>query len=122
MKKHFPGLKFTVLRSIDFDSNSEINNDDFIALDSTDRFPHELPCDVVEMDMDMDVMRKYVNPKTGKIYLLYDSPHGNKKIAYTVYGENVIDDYTFGDVIDGMEEVTDMDVEDIRREYRLVAL
>lgn len=122
LKKHFPGLKFTVLRSIDFDSNSEINNDDFIALDSTDRFPHELPCDVVEMDMDMDVMRKYVNPKTGKIYLLYDSPHGNKKIAYTVYGENVIDDYTFGDVIDGMEEVTDMDVEDIRREYRLVAL
>lgn len=123
LKKQFPGLKFMIgfpllsnMNLIEIGSKESMAQTALGFNGSSGVLSEEI------VDMDMDVMRKYINPKTGKIYLLYDSPHGNKKIAYTVYGENVIDDYTFGDVIDGMEEVTDMDVEDIRREYRLVAL
>ena len=67
----------------------------------------------------IEKMKKYVDEKTGKIYLIPDSTDAP---VYTLYGDNVVADYTIGDVIEAMEPATGITVDDIRNDYRLVAL
>lgn len=73
----------------------------------------------LEVGFVIEKMKKYVDEKTGKIYLIPDSTDDP---VYTLYGDNVVADYTIGDVIEAMEPATGITVDDIRNDYRLVAL
>lgn len=73
----------------------------------------------LEVGFVIEKMKKYVDEKTGKIYLIPDSADDP---VYTLYGDNVVADYTIGDVIEAMEPATGITVDDIRNDYRLVAL
>lgn len=101
----YPSLKVELYR---------YNTRDFI---NPGLMPYEL-CDFRPEDM-----KKFVDPKTGKTYLLRAITGQGKKFAFTLYDQNVINDYTFDNIIKQMPVATDETVETIRRDYqRLIAL
>lgn len=83
-------------------------------------------------DFDFERMTKFVDPKSGKTYLMPKKPVivnpvtlkaavNSKPIAYTLYDQRVINDYTFQGYIDKME-TANTSVEYIRENFRLIAL
>ena len=73
-------------------------------------------------EFDMSNMSKYMDPLTGKIYLLTIVPLTGEKRAYTLYDENVINDYVFRDLINNLPFNNNVDLNIIRNQYYIVAL
>ena len=71
-------------------------------------------------DINLHEMKRYLDRESGKMYLLFDCPDGSK-VAYTIYDPSIMNDYTISNIVKNMPHVT-MDVDAIRRNYRLVAL
>lgn len=76
--------------------------------------------DLSEADINLHEMKRYLDRESGKMYLLFDCPDGSK-VAYTIYDPSIMNDYTISNIVKNMPHVT-MDVDAIRRNYRLVAL
>lgn len=66
-------------------------------------------------------MKKFVDEYTGKTYLL-STTLGNEKYAFTLFDEGIIRDYTFDDFINSLDTASDVDIDDIRREYIIIGL
>lgn len=67
-------------------------------------------------------MRKFTDSTTGKIYLLTTVTENGKKLAYTLYDSNVINDYIFEDLINSLPVDKNATLKSIREEYYLIAL
>ena len=76
----------------------------------------------VKYDTDFSTAKKHIDPTSGKIYILTTKKNGNKKIAYTIYCDNIIDDYCMREYLDKIPTVNNISVGYIRRNYRLIAL
>lgn len=66
-------------------------------------------------------MKKFVDEYTGKTYLL-STTLGNEKYAFTLFDEGIIRDYTFDDFINSLDTASDVDIDDIRRDYIIIGL
>lgn len=72
-------------------------------------------------DFILENMSKYVDPKTGKTYILTTTSDGIKK-AYTLYGDYVINDYIFDDLIKNIPDNDEVNIDIIRRDYYIFGL
>lgn len=64
---------------------------------------------------------KFIDTQTGKIYLLRTT-YENKKLAFSIYGEYAINDYGMEKLIEKTPLADNMDLETIKKEYRIIAL
>lgn len=64
---------------------------------------------------------KFIDAQTGKIYLLRTT-YEHKKLAFSIYGEYVINDYGMEKLIEKTPLAENMDLETIQKEYRIIAL
>lgn len=72
--------------------------------------------------LDLNDATKFIDPESGKIYILSKSKYNGKKVVYTLYNEDVVNDYTLKDVIKRIPENKKVTLSKIRRDYRLEAL
>ena len=72
--------------------------------------------------------KKFIDNETGKTYILttgYSSSDEEKqfgKMAFTLYSEEIIDDYNFEEIINKMPLANNMTLKKIRKDYKLIAL
>ena len=66
-------------------------------------------------------MKKFVSEENGKTYLLTTNAAGDK-VAYVLYDNYIIDDYTFSDLVASLDVEDQLTLDQIRRRYRLIAL
>ena len=116
LKKQYPNLKIVIdeipdiTPSIDFPFNHGIG------------VPVTLfQIDTTQAEINLNTMKKYIEPSTGKIYLLPDT-ESDADIVCTIYGDYTINDYTFRDKLESMETVNGIDLDALRQSYRLIAL
>ncbi len=120
VRKFFPGIKILVgYPLVIFSEPSQPGVPVYSGVSQSEGVSRQFEVDVEDADFNLSKMKKYVDEKTGKIYLIPDSADDP---VYTLYGDNVVADYTIGDVIEAMEPATGITVDDIRNDYRLVAL
>lgn len=124
LKRQFPGIEIRYAPQV-ADGNSKSRNAVVDSLQGgtiTDYFPYN----ILDSDFDMNRMTKFTDPGTGKVYLfpeiIVNGRPSTKKIAYTVYNEDVMNDYTFKNTVGRLDERTDITLDEIREEYRLIAL
>ncbi len=67
-------------------------------------------------------MSKFIDSKTGKIYLLTTVKSTGQRRAYTLYNDRVINDYVFKDLINKLPINNNIDLKSIRNNYYMVAL
>lgn len=112
IKKQFPGLKIIV------DEIPDITNPEsgtiFLPIIS-------FPIDTSAADINLNLMKKYIDPASGKLYLLPDE-NNSSDIVYTVYNDATLNDYTIKNKIENMESVTGIDLDAMREAYRIIAL
>lgn len=73
-------------------------------------------------EFDMKNMSKFIDSATGKIYLLTTVPQTGEKLAYTLYDDNVVNDYAFEDIINNLPVNNNVTLSMIIKQYRLIAL
>lgn len=66
-------------------------------------------------------LTKFVDSNTGKTYLLTTIQSTGKKVAYVLYNQDIIDEYTFGDIVDQLPTTTNS-LHIIKTQYELIAL
>lgn len=71
---------------------------------------------------DIDNMKKYVDPENGKVYILTNEEFDGRKRAYTLYDENVINDYTLKEIINHLPIDNTIDRKTIIDKYYKMAL
>lgn len=91
-----------------------------IENDANTRSAVSVPTEYNNCEFKLSEMRKIVDPNTEKIYLLRETPAGNK-YAFTIY-EGVVNDYTFQDVFETIPVADDVTLNEVRNEYQLIAL
>lgn len=79
-----------------------------------------VPTEYNNCEFKLSEMRKIVDPNTDKVYLLRETPAGNK-YAFTIY-EEVVNDYTFQEAFEAMPVADDITLNEVRNEYQLIAL
>ncbi len=67
-------------------------------------------------------MSKFIDSKTGKIYLLTTVKSTGQRRAYTLHNDRVINDYVFKDLINKLPINNNIDLKSIRNNYYMVAL
>lgn len=67
-------------------------------------------------------MRRYVDPLTGKTYLLTHDDVSGELIGYTLFDSRIINDYGLAELIASLPEADVSGVAEIRKKYRLIAL
>lgn len=72
-------------------------------------------------EFDVDSLTKYFDNVTGKTYLLTTIQSSGKKVAYVLYNQDIIDEYTFNDIITQVP-ATDKSLAYIKSQYELIAL
>jgi hypothetical protein len=72
-------------------------------------------------DFNITAMKKFVSEENGKTYLLTTDTVGDK-VAYVLYDDYIIDDYTFSDLVESLETENQLTLGQIRAQYRLIAL
>ena len=72
-------------------------------------------------DFNLTSMKKFVSEENGKTYLLTTNAAGDK-VAYVLYDNYIIDDYTFSDLVESLETENQLTLGQIRAQYRLIAL
>ena len=82
---------------------------------------YSFPIDTSAADIILNLMKKYIDPASGKLYLLPDE-NNSSDIVYTVYNDATLNDYTIKNKIENMEPVTGIDLDAIREAYRIIAL
>lgn len=75
----------------------------------------------VAKDFNITAMKKFVSEENGKTYLLTTNVAGDK-VAYVLYDNYIIYDYTFSDLVESLETENQLTLEQIRAQYRLIAL
>ena len=124
LKRQFPGIEIRYAPQV-ADGNSKSRN---AVVDSLQggTITEYIPYNISDSDFDMSRMTKFTDPGTGKVYLfpeiIVNGRPSTKKIAYTVYNEDVMNDYTFKNTVGRLDERTDITLDEIREEYRLIAL
>lgn len=73
-------------------------------------------------EFDFNNMTKFIDSETGKTYLLTTVKLTGNKIAYTYYNEDIINDYTFADIVKNIPLNNSINLKTIRRNYKLIAL
>ncbi len=73
-------------------------------------------------EFDVDFMRRYVDPLTGKTYLLTHDDVSGELIGYTLFDSRIINDYGLAELIASLPEADVSGVAEIRKKYRLIAL
>lgn len=71
---------------------------------------------------DTSLMSKYVDPESGKTYLLTQETLTGEKLAYTVYDRTIINDYGLAELIESLPVANINDKMEIRASYRIIAL
>lgn len=71
---------------------------------------------------DTSIMSKYIDPKTGKTYLLTQETLTGEKLAYTLYDNTIINDYGLAELIESLPIADITDKMEIRASYRIIAL
>lgn len=118
LRKEFPGLGITT-------SDIQYPRPEIII-------EHEVPTisilnpiftvNTTDVDMNLKKMKKYTDINTGKIYLIPEEDC-NFDTVFTIYGNNVINDYTLSNTINNMQPIkSDIDLETLKQKYTLVAL
>ncbi len=112
IRKQFPGLKIIVdeIPDITYPESETI----FLPIIS-------FPIDTSAADINLNLMKKYIDPASGKLYLLPDE-NNSSDIVYTVYNDATLNDYTIKNKIENMEPVTGIDLDAMREAYRIIAL
>ena len=112
IRKQFPGLKIIVdeIPDITYPESETI----FLPIIS-------FPIDTSAADINLNLMKKYIDPASGKLYLLPDE-NNSSDIVYTVYNDATLNDYTIKNKIENMESVTGIDLDAMREAYRIIAL
>ena len=84
VRKQFPGLKIIVdeIPDITYPESETI----FLPIIS-------FPIDTSAADINLNLMKKYIDPASGKLYLLPDE-NNSSDIVYTVYNDATLNDYT----------------------------
>lgn len=115
LKKQYPGLKIVVQELPPIDS--------WYTPDYTIILPpgYSFPIDTSAADINLNLMKKYIDPASGKLYLLPDE-NNSSDIVYTVYNDATLNDYTIKNKIENMESVTGIDLDAMREAYRIIAL
>ena len=72
-------------------------------------------------EFDVDSLTKYFDNVTGKTYLLTTIQSSGEKVAYVLYNQDIIDEYTFNDIITQIP-ATDKSLAYIKSQYELIAL
>lgn len=72
-------------------------------------------------EFDINSLTKYVDSNSGKTYLLTTIQSTGRKVAYVLYNEDIINEYTFDDIIEQVPN-TDKSLHVIKTQYELIAL
>ena len=82
IRKQFPGLKIIVdeIPDITYPESETI----FLPIIS-------FPIDIFAADINLNLMKKYIDPASGKLYLLPDE-NNSSDIVYTVYNDATLND------------------------------
>jgi len=73
-------------------------------------------------EFDISVMSKYVDPVSGKTYLLTQEKQTGAYLAYTVYDNTIAGDYGLTEFIASLPIADVTDISEIRSKYRIIAL
>lgn len=84
-------------------------------------FPESMRSDE-NSEFDTSVMTKYVDPVSGKTYLLTQEMQTGEYLAYTVYDNTIAGDYGLTEFISSLPIADVTDVSEIRSKYRIIAL
>ena len=64
---------------------------------------------------------KYIDSSSGKIYILCEDMINKNLVAYTIYNEEILNEYRLAKYVDSLPS-SDITLEEIRKNYRLMAL
>lgn len=64
---------------------------------------------------------KYIDSSSGKIYILCENMTNKNLVAYTIYNEEILNEYRLAKYVDSLP-LSDITLEEIRKNYRLIAL
>ena len=64
---------------------------------------------------------KYIDSSNGKIYILCEDESNKNLVAYTIYNEEILNEYRLAKYVDSLP-LSDITLDEIRRDYHLIAL
>ena len=64
---------------------------------------------------------KYIDSSSGKIYILCEDESNKNLVAYTIYNKEILNEYRLAKYVDSLP-LSDITLEEIRKNYRLIAL
>lgn len=101
-------------------SNLVLNGHNHLAI----TINYSAPAEPLKFVNRMLVHSKFIDPDSGKVYILLGSSPGfRRKTAFTLYDRTIINrSYGFADFLDSIPTNEDITLEEIRSDYRLIAL
>ena len=101
-------------------SNLVLNGQNHLAI----TINYSAPAEPLKFVNRMLVHSKFIDPDSGKVYILLGSSPGfRRKTAFTLYDRTIINrSYGFADFLDSIPTNEDITLEEIRSDYRLIAL
>lgn len=117
LKKEFPGLRITT-SDIPYPRPDAVIENESPTISVFPIFT----VNTTDVDMNLKKMKKYTDINTGKIYLIPED-NSSLDIVFTIYGNNVINDYTLSNTINDMQSIkSEIDLETVKQKHILVAL